>query len=173
MTTNNTMYHTEGVIAFVPNDIETPDVGMIGVYVKEEKDRLFFYPWLPAMRSKSDHVLATPVTRIDPTTWRLHALNENMATDWFDPLVLTNESPVRLRRVAKTKARTLATQSSNDWDNLEYADDHEPVDSDDSTAPSGNTTASKPPSTAPSSTTTVAAPALDTLKDSSVSSPQA
>lgn len=152
MSDTDTQYHENGVIAFVPNQLDTPDIGMIGVFVKDEKDRLFFYPWLPAVRSKSEHVLNTPVQRTAPNQWRLQPTTDN-STDWFDPFVPTNESPVRLKRVAKTKARSLSSNPF-DWDNLEYS---HPTDADTDALP-----------TSPATTAT-----LPPLNDSSLSSPQA
>lgn len=168
MVTYTDVYHEAGVIAFVPDDLDAnPDFGKIGVFTRDNpnsdsKDRLFFYPWSVAQHSKSAHVLGTPVTRIAPNMWRLQDNDATGASGWFDPLVPTEQFPVRLRRVAKTKARSLAPQPVNDWDNLEYAPDH----SDANTAPTGTKTTSTPPS----STTTVD---LDALNDSSASSPQA
>ena len=166
MVTYTDVYHEAGVIAFVPDDITAdPDFGKIGVFARDNtnsdsKDRLFFYPWLVAQRSKSDHVLGTPVTRIDPNTWRLQDNDATGASGWFDPLVPTEEFPVRLRRVAKTKARTLATpQPINDWDSLEYYTDK--GDSSDK-GDKGDGSDGNP--------TTVV---LDTLNDSSASSPHA
>ncbi len=156
MVTYTDVYHEAGVIAFVPDDLDAnPDFGKIGVFTRDNpngdsKDRLFFYPWLTAQRSKSDHVLGTPVTRIAPTTWRLQNNDATGASGWFDPFVPTEQFPVRLRRVAKTKARSLAPQPINDWDNLEYYAD------------SGD-----------SGTTTAATVDLDALNPSSASSPHA
>lgn len=156
MVTYTDVYHEAGVIAFVPDDLDAnPDFGKIGVFTRDNpnsdsKDRLFFYPWLTAQRSKSDHVLGTPVTRIAPTTWRLQNNDATGASGWFDPFVPTEQFPVRLRRVAKTKARSLAPQPINDWDNLEYYAD-----------------------SADSGTTAAATVDLDALNPSSASSPHA
>ncbi len=156
MVTYTDVYHEAGVIAFVPDDLDAnPDFGKIGVFTRDNpnsdsKDRLFFYPWSVAQHSKSAHVLGTPVTRIAPNMWRLQDNDATGASGWFDPLVPTEQFPVRLRRVAKTKARSLAPQPVNDWDNLEYYAD-----------------------SADSGTTAAATVDLDALNPSSASSPHA
>lgn len=156
-------YPTTGVIAFVPDNAELdPDLGTIGVFVREER-RLWYFPWNNnvALHSKSAHILGTPVTRLTADSWRL----QDGETGWFDPIVPTPPHPVRLRRVAKTKAALSAPVADDSIDNLEYdLDSDQPEPSTTTTAPSGTITNS------PSSTTTVARPKRNA---SSSSSPQA
>ena len=149
----DTSAHTDGVIAFVPDNWnDNSDFGKIGVFVRDN-NHLYFYPWLTALRSKSDHVLGAKVKRENDLTWRLEDMDG--AVSWFSPFVSTEEQPVKLRRVAKTKARAANVGGTEDaLDNLEY---DTPITPDQSAAvspsPDSLAVSVTPPSTRVTSTT--------------------